>query len=184
VKHLTTFFLIALSLLRLNAAEPLTAAQINERIFADKVQPGDFVFHGTVEADWHRTPEEAPPTLPVMDETGAVLLQTSPNVTNRFFRAGERVSITGFITSTSSYTGCADAHSILSTGQGPSPRPVQVTAAEFYSGRFNNRLVQVKGFIRNIGIDEIDPNFVLSSCAPRAKAFLPACGNFGCPKRI
>lgn len=74
--------------------------------------------------------------------------------------AGSRVRVTGFVNlgqrSRRAYARCQTME-ILAPG--PAPEPVSVSAAEFLSGRFDCRLVSLKGAIRDIVTDEIDPDY-------------------------
>ena len=146
--------------LRLSAAERMTAAQINEIVFADRTDKTAFEFEGVAITDRSRPIEEAS-MLTAMDDTGAILLQLYSSPSNESIRAGDRIRVRGSTSFVNSLGGSVDARSIKRLASGPAPLPVDITAADFFSGRYINRPVRIKGYVRNAGTDEIDPNYAL-----------------------
>ena len=92
------------------------------------------------------------------DDTGYMVLYMDR--TNLVISAGSRVHATGIINlgmrSRRAYAHCRVLETLSS---GPAPRPVPVSASEFLSGRFDCRLVSLRGLIRDIVTDEIDPDY-------------------------
>lgn len=160
MKYLLGLCLLLVLPLSLSAAERMTAAQINKIVFKDRADKTSFEFEG-VAVTGRSHPIEESLSLTAMDDTGAILLILSNSCSNEMIRAGDRIHVQGSTSFASSLSGSVHVNSIKRLGSGPAPQPVDITAADFFSGRYFNRLVRIKGHVRNAGTDEIDPNFAL-----------------------
>ena len=111
--------------------------------------------HYSVEATVTFRPQTA--VLGIADASGTATLTDYHH--NRFegIRAGDRVQASGFTKiSTNSLIPTAYCERISVLSHGNPPSPVDVTASEFHSGRFDNAYVRVKGVVRDVFVDEID----------------------------
>ena len=115
--------------------------------------------HFSVEAKVTILPRKA--ILGIVDGTGAAALSDFHH--NRFegIVPGDCIRASGFTkVSTNSMipTAYCEQISVLSHGKPPEPR--DITASEFHSGRFDLAYVRVKGVVRDVFIDEIDPEWL------------------------
>ena len=111
--------------------------------------------HYSVEATVTFRPQTA--VLGIADASGTATLTDYHH--NRFegIRAGDRVQASGFTKiSTNSLIPTAYCERISVLSHGNPPSPVDVTASEFHSGRFDNAYVRVRGVVRDVFVDEID----------------------------
>ena len=97
----------------------------------------------------------------VEDDTGAMLLwKAHVDWADKSFTAGTLVRAQGFIgTGRRSKHAYAKCEAVTPISSGPAPKPVTVTATEFLSGKFDCRLVTIRGTVRDMVTDEIDPNY-------------------------
>jgi signal transduction histidine kinase len=121
-------------------------------------QTPDVVFEldGTVISD-KTAPLEI--RLHVLDGTGAALLFTSRDMTNLTLRAGDRVRAAGRTMRQASNKVIAYCQSVERIGHVAAPAPERASAEDIESGRFDCRLVKVRGTLRDAFQDEIDGHF-------------------------
>ena len=100
-----------------------------------------------------------PTIFSVFDNTGSVILINHRSISNLLLRSGERIRIKGKtqLYNFNQIVGLCD--SIEHIGQSSAPLPEPVSAAELASGRYDCRLVTIKGTLRDISQDEIDAKF-------------------------
>ena len=132
------------------------AAELARVVYHDKVPDRDFEMDGTVIAD-KAMPWDT--RLHVLDSTGAALLFMPREMTNVTLHAGDRIHATGRTLLQSSHKVFAYCLSVERTGQGTAPSPVEILAADIDSGRYDCRLVKVRGTLRDAFLDEIDRHF-------------------------
>lgn len=101
-------------------------------------------------------------TMALEDRSGAVSLRNeSPDVRNSHFTAGERVHVTGRIETSRNNGTVANCYRVRALGRPSSvPRPTPLTIREIGTGRFDNRVVQLRGNVREVFRDEIDPDWI------------------------
>ena len=93
----------------------------------------------------------------IQDETGSAAITDFHH--NRFdsIRVGDRIHASGYTkTSTNSLIPTAYCERISVLSHGTPPKPTDVTATEFHSGKFDYAYVRVKGVVRDVFTDEID----------------------------
>ena len=145
---LTVLFATAGEVLRTAAA--LTAA-------AENWQKNDepFLFTGVVQNVSHERN-----VLFVADATGVARVQTLDKEAPPDVQAGDLLEICGHTTRrTAVFYGAGHLERFRVLGKRPVPAPVDVSAKEFHSGRFDNRLVRVSGLVSDVVDDESDPNY-------------------------
>ena len=97
----------------------------------------------------------------VADDTGVVRVHVLDKEETPDVRPGDLLEICGHTTRRTAVFYCAghlERYRIL--GKRPVPAPLDVTAKEFHSGRFDNRLVRVSGLVSDVVDDESDPNYI------------------------
>ena len=101
----------------------------------------------------------------VEDDTGAMQLwKAHVDWADTTFPAGTRVQAQGFIeTGRRSKHAYAKCETLSALSSGPAPHPVPVTAKEFLSGAYDCRLVTLRGTVRDIITDEIDPRYTYAT---------------------
>ena len=149
--------LSVLALAGLGAETVVTqATDLARLIYADKTAGNKFDLIGTVIADktgpWDTR-------LHVLDGTGAALLFIQRELTNVVLRAGDRVRVTGRTIRELSNKVIAYCTSVERIGQDSVPPPVDVSAEDIGTGRFDCRLVRTRGTLRDAFQDEIDRHF-------------------------
>ena len=100
--------------------------------------------------------------LPCDDESGKTLLYLeSPSLMDMVIRRGDRLHATGTIDvgkrSKMPYANCS---SVEILGHGASPAPLDVSVRELLDGKHDFSLVRIKGLVRDVSRDEIDPGYV------------------------
>ena len=96
----------------------------------------------------------------IVDDTGAATLTDFINRSLANVKAGDRVFVQGIITpGTNSPIPTAHCEKIQLLSHGIAPKPIDITAAEFHSGRFDHAYVRITGTVRDMFLDEIDPNW-------------------------
>ncbi len=99
--------------------------------------------------------------LGIADESGSAVLTDFHH--NRFkgIRAGDRITASGFTKiSTNSLIPTAYCEKISVLSHGTPPKPTDVTPEDFHSGRFDHAYLRVKGVVRDVFVDEIDPSWI------------------------
>ena len=99
--------------------------------------------------------------LGITDETGSTTLTDFHH--NRFdgIHAGDRISATGFTKiSTNSLIPTAYCEQIAVLSHGDPPKPTDVTADDYHSGKFDHAYVRICGVVRDVFTDEIDPDWI------------------------
>ena len=99
--------------------------------------------------------------LGIADESGSAVLTDFHH--NRFkgIHAGDRITASGFTKiSTNSLIPTAYCEKISVLSHGMPPKPTDVTPEEFHSGRFDHAYLRVKGVVRDVFVDEIDPSWI------------------------
>ena len=76
---------------------------------------------------------------------------------------GDRIHITGNINKSKTQRIFPCCWKLERLSAGPPPRPQNISAPDFASGRFDYRLVQLTGTVRDAFTDEIDPNYIYLS---------------------
>lgn len=118
----------------------------------------------------------ADPTLSVSDETGAATMMFHPLLkTNIAVRAGDRLRVCGRVLrkprNKRFYPHCCRFEFL---GHGPAPKPRDISATDLASGLHDNRLVRLKGTLRDVFNDEIDPSFTFLTLAREGLSVLVA----------
>ena len=95
------------------------------------------------------------------DDSGYMILRKERvSWTNLAVAAGTRVMVAGRIDlgrrSRRAYARCQTLEVVSA---GPPPEPVAISSAEFFSGWFDCQLVRMRGVIRDIVSDEVDPDY-------------------------
>ena len=93
------------------------------------------------------------------DGSGAVIFITHKSISNIFLRAGERIKVKGKTEIYDFNQVVALCDSIEHIGQDSAPLPESASAAELVSGKFDCRLVKIKGTLRDMFQDEIDSHY-------------------------
>ena len=99
--------------------------------------------------------------LGIADESGSAVLTDFHH--NRFkgIHAGDRITASGFTKiSTNSLIPTAYCEKISVLSHGTPPKPVDVTADDFHSGRFDHAYIRIRGVVRDVFLDEIDPSWI------------------------
>ena len=99
--------------------------------------------------------------LGITDESGVATLTDFHH--NRFdgIRAGDRITASGFTKiSTNSLIPTAYCEKISVLSHGTPPKPIDVTADDFHSGRFDHAYIRIRGVVRDVFLDEIDPSWI------------------------
>lgn len=143
---------LAILCLRCPAAETIrTAAELNQAASRFGTERIPFSVRATVT-------DHQMNSLLILDETGAARIWLGPKGTNRVFQAGEYLEFNGHTEKLASWlykAGRLDSFTLLGTNSVPAA--VDVSAAEFRSGRFDNRKVRLTGLFRDLFEDECDP---------------------------
>ena len=108
-------------------------------------------------------PPEFPTTrsscLLATDSSGSSLIQNHIKGTNFLLRAGDRMRATGVVVSERGgiYAQCTN---VMVFAHGEAPKAVHATVEELLSGKFDGRIVTVRGEIIDAFPDEIDKKFI------------------------
>ena len=94
----------------------------------------------------------------VFDETGALAFEPTRN---RFpvLQRGDVLRLRGELIRNEYSEPILNILGVSDIRHGPAVEPVEATAADLKSGRFDNRLVRMTGVVRNVFSDDIDPHF-------------------------
>ena len=96
--------------------------------------------------------------IAVEDDTGAVILEKcSDGSYPTVLRAGDMAILRGRISTFVISFATAECHSIDIVGSDALPVVHNVSIREFNSGKFDSRLVRVRGFVKDVFRDELDP---------------------------
>ena len=151
-------FICAPSLTRLSAQPAAeSASELFSLIYRERKAGVPFDFKCTSYTTHHF--QGKPIIFSVFDNTGSVILINHRSISNLLLRSGERIRIKGKtqLYNFNQIVGLCD--SIEHIGQSSAPLPEPVSAAELASGRYDCRLVTIKGTLRDIFQDEIDAKF-------------------------
>ncbi len=129
-----------------------------------RISPRDAAYPGTpfdIEvtiASPHEVHSRKRTAVFVGDSSGHAVLQNYIAGTNFLFKAGDRVRATGTVVGErgSIYAHCTNMSLIA---HGEPEKPARATVADLLSGKFNGRLVTVRGEITDATPDEIDKAF-------------------------
>ena len=94
----------------------------------------------------------------IEDASGAAVVQNHLVDSNATFRAGDRVQIEGAIVNEFASVHLSATNMTLLAHREPEP-PIRATVAELLTGRLDGRLATVRGEVRDVFPDEIDPCF-------------------------
>jgi len=107
------------------------------------------------------------PILCLTDATGAVRIMGVRHVTNSLpFASGDIIRTSGVVAVPSDTlfgTPVAICRSVRKIADGMLPPPATATAADIQSGRYDCRHVRVRGRIRRVFRDEIDPRWIFTT---------------------
>ena len=135
-----------------------SAIELNSVIFGDETNTVPFCLEATAT---ETIPPDTRKSRSFMDETGAVQLYLSIANSNLTIQAGDRLELSGITSPKLSLSGSALAYKVRRIAHGPPPSPIPIKGYEFFSGRHINRLVRLTGLVRNVFMDEIDPNITI-----------------------
>ena len=98
-------------------------------------------------------------TFIIDDGSASIKVNTHPCIAADAFATGDRVIVGGLAEHTSEFEGKNRliARAITVTGKGTVPKPVDAALADITAGRFDYRIVRVKGTVTAVFQDEIDP---------------------------
>lgn len=146
-----------LSIPLIAAAAILTnAADLAETVYDNRVGLG-FEIEGVVTLPntsntWH---------MAIEDDSGGVLLRNhSPTWKKAIPKLGGRVRLYGRTITNRQGIVFAQCTQVVERASLQAPVPAKVSVAEFLSGRFDNRLVDMSGIVREAFRDEIDPRWI------------------------
>ena len=166
-------FLTAIGLFEANAGTLVTStAELRDVVFRRPTGGVDFHLLVTNVIDT----AQGNRGLTVVDNTGGMILSTVKDLTEPI-AAGEVLEISGLTRCKNSDQAVAAVTSFKRIGIAEPPKPVQIEADEFLSGKYDCRAVQMAGTVREIIQDEIDPAWlvlVLCSRGTMLQAFLPS----------
>ena len=160
VKYLFLFytFFCASSLTELFAQSTArSAAELFRLVYQERKADVPFDFECTAFTSY--STQGKPTNFSAFDGTGAIIFITHKSISNLFMRAGDRIRAKGKTRLYDFNQIVALCNSIEHIGQGAAPSPEHVSASDLDSGRFDCRLVKVKGTLRDAFQDEIDTNF-------------------------
>ena len=115
----------------------------------------------------HRNP--ASRTLSLEDASGcAMVLADRPTNDTDACSPGDIVRIRGNRVSNKIGRICARCSSVRTLAKGPPPAPIDTDIAEMRRGTYDNRIVRIRGTVRDVFMDEIDPGciFCILDCPP------------------
>ena len=145
-----------LSVLAIASAVLTNAASLAEAVCEDRVGLG-FEIEGVVTLPntsnaWH---------MAVEDDSGGVMLRNHSSTWKTAIpQFGERVRLYGRTTTNKLGIVFAQCTQVVGRASLQVPVPTRVSAAEFMSGRFDNKLVSMSGMVREAFRDEIDPTWI------------------------
>ena len=132
------------------------AANLSEAVLENRTGVG-FDIEGVVtlpnaRGSWH---------MAVEDGSGGVMIRNhSPKCDTEFFKPGDRLRLRG-TTNTNQYNSVfAECTQVVATAVLPAPVPKRATAGEILSGKFDSRLVETTGIVREVFKDEIDSRWL------------------------
>ena len=160
VKYLFLFytFFCASSLTELFAQSTArSAAELFKLVYDERKAKIPFEFECTSFSSHYRQNKTA--SFAAYDDSGAIIFITDKSASNLFLHAGERIRVKGKTHLYNFNQVVALCDSIEHIRHGTAPQPESVSAANLDSGRFDCRLVKIKGMLRDAFQDEIDTNF-------------------------
>ena len=99
--------------------------------------------------------------LGIADESGSAILTDFLHDRFKDIRAGDRIAASGFTkTSTNSLIPTAYCEQISVLSHVDPPKPKEITAKDSHDGMFDYAYVRVKGVVRDVFVDEIDPSWI------------------------
>ena len=102
----------------------------------------------------------------IEDASGAATMITSRKFACGPFGRGTRISAVGGVEFISAGHGVARCDSVDVLGQANPTDPIDVRPSEIKTGKVDNRIVRLRGIVREVFRDEIDPPFVfLTVCS-------------------
>ena len=134
-----------------------TAAELFRIVYHERKTKVPFEFECTSFMP-HRTAGKTS-SFSAFDDTGGIIFITDKSISNLFLHAGERIRVKGKTHLYNFNQIMPMCTSIEHIGQDNIPLPESVSAVNLDSGRFDCRLVKIKGTLRDAFQDEIDTNF-------------------------
>ena len=137
-----------------------TAAELYTAVYEDEAVGREFDFDALMVTDCSRGRGI---TFSVQDDTGYMALRKEYVVwSNLVVAAGSKVHVYGIIdriegVSRRVYARC---RTISVIGQGTPPKPVTVSAVDLLGGHYDCQLVNVRGTVRDIVVDEVDIHYL------------------------
>ena len=119
------------------------------------------------------------PRILVTDSSGSSILQNYIKHTNFSLRAGDRVRATGAVVGERGglYAQCTN---MVLLAHGESPKAVRATIEELLSGKFDDRIVTVRGEVTDAFPDEIDKNFIFFILTDGGRSvYMPSSWEYG-----
>lgn len=110
-----------------------------------------FDLKGKIVASW-----PGYPYIAIEDGTGAVVLSREAGRPYPDVRAGDAILAHGIVTERERMFASARCLSIELIGHGQPPSPASVSIAEFNDGKWDSRLIRLRGYVRDIFTDELD----------------------------
>ena len=151
-------FFCASSLTELFAQQTArSAAELFRLVYHERKTDVPFDFECT--ASTSCSTRKKPTNFSAFDDTGAIIFITHKSASNLSLQAGERIRAKGKTRLYDFNQVVALCDSIEHIGHGISPSAKSVSAADLDSGKFDCRLVKIKGTLRDIFQDEIDTDF-------------------------
>jgi len=94
------------------------------------------------------------------DASGDVILRRSKEKVEPQVEAGDRVRIRGVTIPEEPHQTSALSQELQILSRGPAPQPVPLDVDRLQTGAYDNRFVRLQGIVRDVFIDEIDPQWI------------------------
>jgi hypothetical protein len=99
--------------------------------------------------------------MAVEDDSGGVMIRNhSPRCDTEFFKPGERLRLRGKTNTNQYNTVFAECTQVVAIAVHPPPVPKPATADDILSGKYDSKLIQTTGIVREVFKDEIDPRWL------------------------
>ena len=117
--------------------------------------------------------------LAVEDDSGAITMLRNQAPTNPPVISGDIVLVRGYVDISQFAPSCARVSKIERIRREKAPQSRQATASDIFAGKYDSRLVNIRGVVRDAFFDDVDSQFcalVIDSCGGRINAVVPSKG--------
>ena len=117
--------------------------------------------------------------LAIADDYGCLAILSNRRSNESKVQAGDKVKVRGYVDISQFCPSCARLSSVQIIAHGQAPLPHTCTGKDLASGDHDYKLIKTYGLVRDVFIDDIDPNYcilILDADQERVKVLFPSKG--------